>query len=86
MASVAKLEVPSNELMVVINGRRRVFPSVDVPWLLGSMTLLVDFVLSEGRRVGRPNRCLAQMVEASANRANSTREFLNHENLEVLML
>jgi hypothetical protein len=45
MASVARLEVPSNELMVVINGRRRVFPSVDVPWLLGSMTLLVDFVL-----------------------------------------
>jgi hypothetical protein len=45
MASVARLEVPSNELMVVINGRRRVFPNVDAPWLLGSMTLLVDFVL-----------------------------------------
>jgi hypothetical protein len=30
-ASVAKAEVPSNEVIVVIRGRRSVFPNVDAP-------------------------------------------------------
>jgi hypothetical protein len=42
IASVAKLEVPSNELMFAMRARRSVFPNVDAPWLPRSMTLLVD--------------------------------------------
>jgi hypothetical protein len=38
-ASVARAEVPSNEVIVVIRGRRSVFPNVDAPWQLRSMTL-----------------------------------------------